>query len=209
MSTSVSAPEHAAIESSHDRLPAAVSSTLGLSNNGLSKWFADEVQPHERSLRSYLRGAFPGVRDLDDVVQESYLRIFRAKTTQRIESARAFLFGIARRLALDCVRRNKTATHPAVKEFNADRVLEDGPGVAETVSTRQEMALLAEAVHALPARCREILILRKLEGLPQREIAGRLGIAESTVEVQVSRGLDKCADFLARRGVALRRKGTR
>ena len=190
------------------RLP-TLSSVLSLPSESLAKWFAEEVQPHEPSLRSYLRGTFPGVRDLDDVVQESYLRIFRARTTQRIKSARAFLFGIARRLALDCVRRNKTATHPAVKDFDSARVLAEGPGVAETVSTRQEMALLAEAVHSLPARCREILILRKLEGLPQREIAQRLGIAESTVEVQVSRGLDKCAEFLARRDFAANRRNAR
>jgi hypothetical protein len=49
-----------------------------------ARWFAEEVQPHEASLRAYMRGAFPMVRDVDDVVQESYLRVWRARAAQPI-----------------------------------------------------------------------------------------------------------------------------
>src|SRR5580693_2470646 len=56
------------------------------------RWFTEEVHPHEPSLRAYLNGSFPTVRDLDDVVQESYLRIWQARAAYPIGSARAFLF---------------------------------------------------------------------------------------------------------------------
>ena len=45
----------------------------------LTSWFAEEVQPHESSLRSYLRSVFPSLPDIDDLVQESYARLLRAK----------------------------------------------------------------------------------------------------------------------------------
>lgn len=43
----------------------------------LFRWFAVEVQPHEAALRSWLAGRFPGLKDADDVVQESYARLLR------------------------------------------------------------------------------------------------------------------------------------
>lgn len=76
---------------------------------GPEKWFAEEVQPHGPSLRAFLRGRFPAVRDVDDVVQESYLRIWKARARHPIDSAKAFLFRIARNLALDTLRHEKNS----------------------------------------------------------------------------------------------------
>lgn len=170
------------------------------------RWFKEWVQPHEAPLRSYLKGTFPAVRDVDDVIQESYLRMFRTRASRPIQSARAFLYFVARRLALDALRRNKTAAHEAVVDFNPDGVMEEGPSVPEAISKRQEVRLLAEAMHSLPARCREVMFLRKIEGLSQREIADRLNIAEATVEAQVRRGMAKCEHYLMERGVVIPRR---
>lgn len=177
-----------------------------------ARWFSEHVQPHEVPLRAYLRHRFTTLGDIDDLVQETFIRILRARHAQPIQSARAFLFGIARRLALDHVRRQKrTSTHEAVTDFHALRVLEGGRDVAESVSLSQEVGLLAEAIDALPPRCREIIILRKLDGLSHREIGERLGISEETVQVQLGRGMHKCAAFLRARGVGRvdERKGLR
>lgn len=63
--------------------------------SSLSRWFVEEVQPHERSLRSYLRSAFPSLPDIDDVVQESYALLIRAKEAGRVSYVKAFLFSCA------------------------------------------------------------------------------------------------------------------
>lgn len=65
-----------------------------------SQWFANVVHAHDSQLKAYLRGVFRSVRHVDDVVRESYFRIWEARTVHPIESAKAFLFTIARRLAL-------------------------------------------------------------------------------------------------------------
>ena len=70
-----------------------------------ARWFAEEVHPHESHLRSYLRGRIPADRDVDDVVQDSYLRVWRARAARPIHSATAFHFTIARHLALDALQR--------------------------------------------------------------------------------------------------------
>lgn len=167
----------------------------------LAKWFAEEVQPHDSQLKSYLRGSFPAVRDVDDVVQESFLRIWRARAAAPIASARGFLFRIARNLALDLIRRERVSPITAVTDSAAQSVVDDRPDAAETAAVRQELLLLAEAIDALPARCREIVILRKLQGVPQKAIAAQLGLSEQTVQVQVLRGVKRCEKFLRQHGV--------
>lgn len=167
----------------------------------LTQWFAAEVHPHESELRGYLRGAFPAVRDVDDVVQESFLRIWRARAAQPISSARAFLFQIARRLALDCVRRDRHDFVGDARDLPAGVTAGAGPAAVEVAANLERVRLLADAIETLPARCREVFVLRKLEGLSQRETAARLGISERTVEVQVARAMQRCATYLRQQGV--------
>jgi RNA polymerase sigma-70 factor (ECF subfamily) len=166
-----------------------------------SQWFVDEVHAHDSQLKAYLRNSFPRVRDVDDVVQESYLRMWSARATQPIRSAKAFLFQVARRLALDFVRREQVSPIDRVSDLSVLRVIEHGTGVAETVSRNEKIRLLANAIDTLPARCREIFILRRLKCIPQKDVAARLGLSERTVEVQVLRGLRRCEDYLRARGV--------
>lgn len=166
-----------------------------------SRWFREEVHPHEPSLRSYLRGAFPAVRDVDDVVQESYLRMLRARAAQPIRSARAFLFTIARRLALDTIRHERASPIDGVRDLAGLRVIEEGPDAAEAAGRRERVQLLAEAIAVLPARCRETFLLHKVQGCSRREAAERLGLSERTVEVQTAKAMRRCAEFLRRRGV--------
>jgi RNA polymerase sigma-70 factor (ECF subfamily) len=184
-----------------DRINRAVTLIVSEPDAERSRWFVEEVHAHDSSLRAYLRGSFPTVRDVDDVVQESYVRVWKAKTAEPIRSARAFLFRVARHLALDWLRHDRVSPIDPVTDLSALPVVDNGTGVAEAASIAEETALLVTAIDALPPRCREIVILRKLRGLPQKEIAARLGLSEQTVQVQIARGVKKCEEFLRRRGV--------
>lgn len=167
-------------------------------------WFAKEVQPHEEMLRSYLVGlARPS--DIDDLVQESYTRLLRMREQQLLRSPRGLLFTMARNAAHDLFRRRGTAAIMPITENEREGVLDEAPGTAEIVSRSQEIELLADAITALPERCRAVFILRQFENLSQREIAVRLGIAEHTVESQLTKALRRCEDFFAAKG-ALPRK---
>lgn len=163
------------------------------------RWFADEVHAHDSTLKAYLRGAFPSVDDIDDVVQESYVRIWKLRATEPIRSAKALLFTIARRLALDIVRRKRCSPIIPVKDVNEFFVYDVAPGPFEAAATSHECALLVDAIDSLPARCREIFILCQVEGLAQKEVADRLGLSKNTVAVQVARGLQRCEQHVRRR----------
>ncbi len=168
-----------------------------------ARWFSDHVQPHDAALRAWLRTRFPAIGDTDDLVQEAYARVLqvRARDPLRAHAVKPLLFTTARHLALDQLRRRAIVPMEALAESGGDTLADETPGIAETVGRRQELALLAEAIQLLPDRCRQIFTLRKIYGLPQKEIARQLGIAEHTVEAQVGVGVRRCADYLARFGL--------
>lgn len=166
-----------------------------------TQWFAEQVQPHEPALRSYLRASFPALRDLDDVVQESYVRVWRRHVSRPIQSTKAFLFTVARRLVFDGLRRERRSPIEAGAEVAVLSAPDACALVVERVSEAEKVELLIMAIDALPARCRDVVILRKLHLVPQREVAAQLGISEKGVEIQLARGLSRCRAFLAARGM--------
>lgn len=165
-----------------------------------SQWFKDEVYVHEAKLKSFIRSAYPTV-EVDDVVQESYVRVWQARAVQPVQSAKAFLYKVAKHLALDSLRHLRRSPLVAVPDLAALGVIAEGPNSAEIAATREEIALLAEALDSLPPRCREIILLRKFQHLPQKEVAERLGITEGTVQEQVYRGIRRMEEFFIKRGV--------
>lgn len=169
-----------------------------------TRWFLKEVHIHDASLRRYLSASFPTVREeVDEVVQESYLRIWKARVGWKpIRSAKAFLFTVARNIALDLARHNKAAPFEPVSHSGLLSVVQDGgPTVAEAAARQERINILAEAIAALPARCREIFILHKIKGFSRREVAAQLGLSDRTVGVQTGRATKRCAAFLTKRGV--------
>jgi RNA polymerase sigma-70 factor (ECF subfamily) len=172
-----------------------------------TRWFAQEVQPHEISLRSYLRGMFPTLPDIDDLVQESYARLIRAHHAGRINYAKAFLFTTARNLALDFFRRRKIVTIESVADMADLHVIEERPDAAESINHQEELNMLAAAVRLLPDRCRQVLTLRLLYGLSHKQIAAEMGISEHTVKAQLAKGMRRCAEYFDERGVPTVRSG--
>lgn len=129
------------------------------------------------------------------------MRVWFARAKHPIQSAKGFLFKVARHMAIDVTRRNKISPVVPVRDLDGLTVLADEPDAVDAASMQEKARLLAQAIDTLPARCREIVILRKLQSLPQKEVAARLGIAEKTVEAQLARGIKRCETYLRRLGV--------
>ncbi len=166
-----------------------------------TRWFTEEIQPHERSLRSYLQRTLPSLYDVDDIVQDCFSRILRAQEKGQVRSPRPLLFTIARNAVRDFFHQRSRVEMVPMSELSALPVLDHGPGLLESICRRQELGLLAQAIDSLPKRCREVVLLRKIKGLSQKEIAQTLGISEHTVEALATKGARRCSAYLRRHGV--------
>jgi RNA polymerase sigma factor (sigma-70 family) len=165
-------------------------------------WFAQQILVHEAQLRGYLRRFLKLASDVSDGVQETYARLLSLPDSElsEIRFPHAFLFAAARNVALEWTRRQRLIFCDLMAETSATSVLDERPSAYEQLSTHQELELLERAIDSLPARCREVLILRKLYGLSQKEIAARLGISENTVEKHAANGVRLCAAYVYARG---------
>ena len=106
----------------------------------------------------------------------------------------------ARNLALNRLRHLRHECANAVTEADTAGVVDESPAVPESVARAEDLQLLIAAIQSLPERCRQIVTLRKIYGLSQKEVAARLGISVHTVEAQGGIGLTKCIEYFRRHG---------
>jgi len=171
----------------------------------VTRWFVDEVQPYAGAVRGWLASRFAALTDVDDVVQEALIRVLRARESGPVLAPKALLFVAARNLALNRLRGWQRERREPLADFDLGGVLDEHEDIRETVARLEEFRVLIEAIQALPERCRQVMTLRRIYGLSQKEVAARLGISEHTVEAQSTIGLDKCAQFFRARGYVSRR----
>ncbi len=167
-------------------------------NSEEERWFIENLQPHEAMLRGWLRGRYQSGLDIDDVIQEAYLRVLKARKKDPVNAPKAFLFATARNLALNTIRFAKVRGEDTMSTLDDCDVLDERAGVRETVARNQELEVLTKAIQSLPDRCRQIFTLRKVYGMSQRDIAKKLNISARTVNAQISIGVNKCADYVGR-----------
>lgn len=167
-------------------------------NKEKEQWFTENLLPHENMLRGWLHSRFHSIIDIDDIVQEAYLKVLEARENGMVTAPKAFLFATARNLALNAVRaagvrgENKSYDY----DYDQGQLFDENADVRETVSRNQKLEILTMAIQSLPERCRQIFTLRKVYGMPQRDIADLLGISPRTVNAQISIGINKCAEFV-------------
>jgi len=170
---------------------------LKQSRREIVAWVGSNVVPHEADLRARLRRMAVPEGEIGDIVQDAYLRIAQLGSVAHIRSGRAYFFTAARAALLQRIRRERIVRIDSLTELEALTLADDGPGPERQVSARQELARVRGLIDALPDRCREIFVLRRIQGVPQREIAGRLGLSEHVIEQQATRGLKLILKALA------------
>lgn len=164
-------------------------------NAALDAWFAREILVHEEALGHLLRRYWPHRDELHDLRQEVYVRVYEAAGKALPSQPKSFLFATARHLMTDRLRRGKVVSIEPVGDFEALNVLIDEVSPERRLGARQILKRLAEAFDRLPDRCREVVWLRRVDELSQKEVAERLGISEKTVEKQMAKGVRLIAEY--------------
>jgi RNA polymerase sigma-70 factor (ECF subfamily) len=154
-----------------------------------TQWFLRNILPHEPALRGWLsRSAPPGI-DAGDVIQEAYTILAELETVDAIRHPRAYLFQVARSVIVRHVRRARIVPIHTVDDLERLEHSDGAPSPEQHAIDRDELRQLARAIAAMPRKTREAFILRRVDGLSQRQIAMQMRITENTVETHISRGV--------------------
>jgi RNA polymerase sigma factor (sigma-70 family) len=153
-------------------------------------WFTREVLPLEPGLTRFLRRRWRNQSEIADLRQEIYARLCDAARSGTPKQVKPFIFAVARNLIIDLARRAPAAQRLSSASGEAMESVDLNTPVHEAM-VLQDMRILQDALNQLPSRCLEVLRLRKLEGLSQRETAARMGITENTVERQMVKAMQK------------------
>ena len=158
-------------------------------------WFVREVLPLEAVLMQFLRRSLVNKSDVDDVLQDVYVRVFEAAHREIPVPVRPFVFTVARNLVVDRLRKENVVPIEAVADLDTIGVAGDEPSADRKVIAREELARLQRGLDLLSPRTREAVILRKIEGLSRPEIAARMGISQHTVDRHLTDGMCVLADL--------------
>lgn len=168
----------------------------GRMGTALDNWFVEEILVHEDALLRYLRRHWLRHDEVHDLRQELYARVYEAAARSLPAQPKAFLFASARHLMADRLRRARVVSIEPMGDFEPSSVLVDEVSPERWTGGRQALMRLADAFDCLPDRCREVVWLRRVEELSQKEVAARMGISEKTVEKHIAKGMRLLADRL-------------
>ena len=161
--------------------------------------FEAAMLPHLDAAHNLARWLLRNEQDAQDVVQEAYLRAFRSFSGFHGTNGRAWLLTIVRNTSYTLLKKNRAVdfTTPFDEEIHATGHESVSP--ATILEHSEDAELIKEAMDALPAEFREILVLRHQEGLSYKEIADIGQIPPGTVMSRLARARAKLKEYLAAR----------
>jgi RNA polymerase sigma-70 factor (ECF subfamily) len=152
-------------------------------SGGIAETFLS-IKP--RLARMITRLAF-SQDEIEDLLQETFLNAHRAKGDEQLDEPGAYLYRVARTVCYKSNRRRATFLAQTVEDIDIETLSGDRPDGVRTVESRERLRLVAGCLEGMSARPREVFMMRHFEGLSYKEIAGRLGIAVSTVEKHLAK----------------------
>lgn len=173
----------------------------------------DNIHSIFMSIRGSLARSVLGIvppKEIEDIVQETYVRVCQIEHRGGIREPRSFLFKTARNLALDYLKKADTRLTVSQEDDTQRESLHNIDDLTDKtfdeVASKEEFSQFCEAVRHLPVQCRRAFVLKKVYGYSQREIAQKMNLSEGTVEKHISLGIKRCTYFMMQHGERYKRK---
>jgi RNA polymerase sigma-70 factor (ECF subfamily) len=183
--------------------PGGAVSTANKDRTDKQSWLLEEFLAAKSAL-SRLVGRILARHDIDDILQETFIRACAAAEKTEIRHPRSFMLKTARNLALNHIGTAYNRRTQMEDFSSADVSISEASLIADSLEvefeSKERFLGFCRAVRALPPQCRRVFVLRKVYGLTQQEIAAYLEISESTVEKHVAKGLLMCKESMTDMG---------
>ena len=170
-----------------------------IDDDNLNAWFVREVLPLERTLTSYLRRNWRVPEDVAELRQDIYESILIGARRTLPSNTRAYVYTVARNHLINHAKRARIVPIEAIADLDSvNRGADFGLFEAErTLTARDELRRTREGIDKLPPKCREVILLQKVDGMTDREAAEHLGIGIETVRRQIKLGMKALFDHMA------------
>ena len=162
--------------------------------------FDEMYKDHHRVVYAYLLGQCGDAESATDLMQETFLRVWRRfADAQKVlaERRRFYFFAIARNLAIDYNRRRSVQQRFIASIETTPTAAQNDP--AQTIIAQETAAAMDEAINALPADLRTVLSLHLVGGMNSVEMGEALNIPAGTVRYRLSRARKCIAEYLKRK----------
>lgn len=170
-------------------------------------WIEQNLLPHEADIRLWLKRKRVCEADIDDIIQEMYARIGSLDGVEEIRCAKSYAIQVAHSILLNQARKSHVVAITKDGDLDELHVASPEASPEDEIAVRDEIHEVIDAIAALPPRTRDVLLLRRVEGLSQRETALRLAIAEKTVEKHLARAAVALMEQFGRGGRGPRATG--
>lgn len=147
---------------------------------------------HFSALRRYVMRIIRSENDVDDVVQEAFLRAYKSETRTDIRQPKSYLFRAAKHVALNQKRQSINRPTDYIEEIDAGGVIEESSSLEDEVLAQERLGIHCSAVAALPPKRRKVYLMRKVYGMSYKDIAEQLGISINTVEAHLVKAFREC-----------------
>ncbi len=142
---------------------------------------ASAVSSHHAELHRFLRRRVWHAQDLDDAVQEVYLRLLRVKNSELVRNPLAYLYGVASHVVRE-FNLGKHHTHMVFDSEAVDTMMDNPEQSSSTETGGHFERQVGEALGQLPDNRLAVLLLERRDGLSHAEIAQKLGLSVHTVK---------------------------
>jgi len=137
-------------------------------------------------------------QDVDDILQETFIKVVHSDTQQQIKSPKGYLFVVSRNLVLKKLMQQSKEIHTEIDEALLENDI-DNP-VEKELHQKLKFERFSQILNSLPEQHRRAILLRKLYCLSHKEIAKKMNISVSSVEKNIAKGLKQCKQSLCTQG---------
>lgn len=148
---------------------------------------------------SLMRFAFRYLKspnDIEDVVQEAFVRVVNAKQKTEIKHVKSYIYQTVKNLSLKKLDKSEFKLSDSIGDFAEEGIYIDTQTLEEQFESSQRFELFCKAIRVLPVKCQQVYILRKVYGYSQKEIAQRMNISIKTVESHLTKAIVRCTDYM-------------
>lgn len=177
-----------------------VSSMKDTSDQGASKLsILEAYQSNLSGLKRFLSRMLSNPHDVEDVVQETFIRAHLAERNSQIKQPKSYLFKIARNVALNQFRQDMRKPTDFIEDYHPSSVSLHEGTLEDEVLAQEKFEILCGAIATLPPQCRKVYLMRRVYGMSYKDIASALHLSVKTIEKHLRKGYARCDDYMDER----------